>query len=63
LLRESFGSDFLNMYRLLPDPSDPLSPKKEVSFAIHGPITTLSRQTPEFITVFNTREEFLESNK
>ena len=63
LLRESFGSDFLNMYRLLPDPSDPLSPKKEVSFAIHGPITTLSRQTPEFITVFNTKEEFLESNK
>jgi len=63
LLRESFGSDFLNMYRLLPDPSDPLSPKKEVCFAIHGPITTLSRQTPEFITVFNTKEEFLESNK
>jgi len=63
LLRETFSPEFLNIYRLFPDPTDPLSPKKEVSFAIHGPITTLSRQTPEFITVFNTKEEFLESNK
>jgi len=62
LLRENFGPEFLNMYRLLPDPSDPLSSKKEICFAIHGPITTLSRQKPEFITVFNNKEEFLKSN-
>jgi energy-coupling factor transporter ATP-binding protein EcfA2 len=63
LLRESFGSDFLNTYKLLPDPSDPLSPKKEVCFALYGPITLLSRQTPDFISIFNTKEEFLDSNK
>jgi hypothetical protein len=63
LLRESFGSDFLNTYRLLPDPSDPLSPKKEICFALYGPITLLSRQTPDFISIFNTKEEFLESNE
>jgi energy-coupling factor transporter ATP-binding protein EcfA2 len=62
LLRESFGPEFLDIYRLLPDPSDPLSSKKEVCFAIHGPITTLSRQKPEFITVFNSKEEFLKIN-
>jgi energy-coupling factor transporter ATP-binding protein EcfA2 len=63
LLRENFGSDFLNTYKLLPDPSDPLSPKKEICFAVYGPITLLSRQTPDFISIFNKKEEFLESNK
>ena len=62
-LRETFGQEFLELYRLLPDPYDQFAQRKEVTFAIHGPITTLSRQTPEFITVFNTKEEFLESNR
>jgi hypothetical protein len=63
LLRENFGSDFLNTYKLLPDPSDPLSPKKEICFAVYGPITLLSRQTPDFISIFNSKGEFLESNR
>jgi len=62
LLKETFGPEFLNTYRLFPDPSDPLSPKKEVCFAISGPITILSRQSPEFITVFNSKEDFLKAN-
>jgi len=62
LLKESFGSEFLNLYRLLPDPSDPLSPRKEVSFAISGPITVLSREGTDFITIYNNKEEFLKSN-
>jgi len=63
LLKETFDKGFYEIYKLFPDPTDTLSSKKEICFAIHGPITTLSRQTPEFITVFNTKEEFLESNK
>ena len=62
LLKEAFGPEFLNTYRLFPDPSDPLSPKKEVCFAISGPITLLSRQSPDFITVFSSKEEFLKAN-
>ncbi len=62
LLKEAFGPEFLNIYRLFPDPSDPLSPKKEICFAISGPITLLSRQSPEFITVFSSKEEFLKAN-
>ena len=62
LLKETFGPEFLNTYRLFPDPSDPLSPKKEVCFAILGPITLLSRQSPDFITVFSSKEEFLKAN-
>ncbi len=62
LLKETFGPEFLNTYRLFPDTSDPLSPKKEVCFAISGPITILSRQSPEFITVFSSKEEFLKAN-
>ncbi len=62
LLKETFGPEFLNTYRLFPDPSDPLSPKKEVCFAISGPITLLSRQSPDFITVFSSKEEFLKAN-
>jgi energy-coupling factor transporter ATP-binding protein EcfA2 len=62
LLKETFGPEFLNTYRLFPDPSDPLSPKKEVCFAISGPITLLSRQSPDFITVFNRKEDFLKAN-
>jgi energy-coupling factor transporter ATP-binding protein EcfA2 len=62
LLKETFGPEFLNTYRLFPDPSDPLSPKKEVCFAISGPITILSRQSPDFITVFNRKEDFLKAN-
>jgi energy-coupling factor transporter ATP-binding protein EcfA2 len=62
LLKETFGPEFLNTYRLFPDPSDPLSPKKEVCFAIAGPLTLLSRQSPDFITVFSSKEEFLKAN-
>jgi len=62
LLKETFGPEFLNTYRLFPDPSDPLSPKKEVCFVISGPITLLSRQSPDFITVFSSKEEFLKAN-
>jgi hypothetical protein len=62
LLKEAFGPEFFNIYRLFPDPSDPLSPKKEVCFAISGPITILSRQSPDFITVFSSKEEFLKAN-
>jgi len=62
MLREHFGSEFLNLYRLLPDPSDPLSPKKEVHFVIDGPITLLSREGVDFITVFNNKDEFLKAN-
>ena len=62
LLKEAFGPEFLNTYRLFPDPSDPLSPKKEVCFAISGPITILSRQSPDFITVFSSKEDFLKAN-
>ena len=62
LLKETFGPEFLNTYRLFPDPSDPLSPKKEVCFAISGPITILSRQSPDLITVFSSKEEFLKAN-
>jgi energy-coupling factor transporter ATP-binding protein EcfA2 len=62
LLKETFGPEFLNIYRLFPDPLDPLSPKKEVCFAISGPITILSRQNPEFITVFSSKEEFIKAN-
>ncbi len=62
LLRENFGTEFLNTYKLLPDPSDPLSPKKEICFAVYGPITLLSRQTPDFISIFSSKEEFLRSD-
>jgi energy-coupling factor transporter ATP-binding protein EcfA2 len=62
LLKEAFRPEFLNTYRLFPDPSDPLSPKKEVCFAISGPITLLSRQSPDFITVFSSKEDFLKAN-
>jgi energy-coupling factor transporter ATP-binding protein EcfA2 len=62
LLKEAFGPEFLNTYRLFPDPSDPLSPQKEVCFAISGPITILSRQSPDLITVFSSKEEFLKAN-
>jgi hypothetical protein len=62
LLKEAFGPEFLNIYRLFPDPSDPLSPKKEVYFAISGPITVLSRQSPDLITVFSSKEDFLKAN-
>jgi energy-coupling factor transporter ATP-binding protein EcfA2 len=62
LLKEAFGPEFLNIYRLFPDPLDPLSPKKEFCFAISGPITILSRQSPEFITVFSSKEEFIKAN-
>jgi energy-coupling factor transporter ATP-binding protein EcfA2 len=62
LLKEAFRPEFLNTYRLFPDPSDPLSPKKEVCFAISGPITILSRQSPDFITVFSSKEDFLKAN-
>jgi len=62
LLKEAFGPEFLNIYRLFPDPSDPLSPKKEVCFAISGPITILSRKRPDLITVFSSKEEFLKVN-
>ncbi|MFZ8787897.1 ATP-binding protein [Thermocrinis sp.] len=62
LLKETFGPEFLNTYRLFPDPSDPLSPKKEVCFAISGPITILSRQSPDLITVFSSKEDFLKAN-
>jgi len=62
LLKEAFGPEFFNIYRLFPDPSDPLSPKKEICFAISGPITTFSRQSPEFITVFSSKEEFIKAN-
>jgi energy-coupling factor transporter ATP-binding protein EcfA2 len=62
LLKEAYGPEFFNIYRLFPDPSDPLSPKKEFCFAISGPITILSRQRPEFITVFSSKEEFIKAN-
>jgi energy-coupling factor transporter ATP-binding protein EcfA2 len=62
LLKEAFGPEFLNTYRLFPDPSDPLSPKKEVCFALSGPITLLSRQSPDLITVFSSKEEFIKAN-
>jgi len=62
LLRENFGSEILNLYKLLPDPSDPLSPKKEINFIVSGPITLLSREKPDFITIFNDKNEFLKIN-
>jgi energy-coupling factor transporter ATP-binding protein EcfA2 len=62
LLKETFGPEFLNIYRLFPDPSDPLSSRKEVCFATSGPITVLSRQSPDLITVFSSKEEFLKAN-
>ena len=62
LLRETFGSEFLNLYRLLPNPNDKLSPSKKVNFVVSGPITLLSIDKPEFITVFNNKDEFLKSN-
>jgi len=62
LLRENFGQEFLNTYILFPDPSDPLSSKKEVCFAVSGPITILSRQSPDFISVFSSKDEFLKEN-
>ena len=63
LLKETFDKGFYEIYKLFPNSTDPLSSNKEVCFAIHGPITTLSRQTPEFITVSTTKEEFLENNQ
>jgi energy-coupling factor transporter ATP-binding protein EcfA2 len=62
LLKETFGPEFLNTYRLFPDPSDPLSLQKEVCFAVSGPITILSRQSPDFISVFSSKDEFLKGN-
>ncbi|MEM5799936.1 MAG: DUF87 domain-containing protein [Candidatus Aenigmatarchaeota archaeon] len=62
LIVETFGKDIIHRYSILPDPTDPLFNKKEVAFLIDGPITVLSRNTPEFIKVFDSVEEFLNMN-
>jgi len=62
ILREFFGREFLEVYRRLPDPSDPLSPRRHV-FAVYGPICVISRIKPEFIEVFNDPQEFLRINE
>ncbi|MEM5854621.1 MAG: ATP-binding protein [Candidatus Aenigmatarchaeota archaeon] len=62
LLREYFkGKDILTRYANMQDPEDVLSKNKKVQFMVHGPITVLSREHPEFIQVFSF-EEFLKHN-
>lgn len=59
LLREDFGSEILNLYFSIADPTDPLNPEREHTFLIAGPVTVLSRKDPELITIFSKPEEFL----
>lgn len=53
LLKESFGSDIVNIYKLFPDPNDPILNKKDIVFMIDGPINVLSRGNPDFIKIFD----------
>jgi len=59
ILREDFGSEILNLYFSIADPTDPLNPEREHTFLIAGPVTVLSRKDPELITIFSKPEEFL----
>ena len=62
LLKEHFGSEFADTYRLFPDPTDPLSDVKKSCFVISGVITVLSRSLPEYVEIFSDVYEFLNKN-
>lgn len=62
LILETFGRDIIHRYSILSDPTDPLCAKKEVAFLIDGPITVLSRNTPEFVKIFDNVDDFLNCN-
>jgi len=61
-IRDSFGREALTYYSGLPDPSDPLSNRRQHVFMISGPITVLSKRTPEFVEIFDGPEKFLREN-
>jgi DNA helicase HerA-like ATPase len=61
LLKSEFGDEIENIYKSFGDPRDPLSPSKQANFLISGPITLLSRSLPEFITVYNNKDDFLKN--
>jgi DNA helicase HerA-like ATPase len=63
LLKSEFGDEIENIYKSFGDPRDPLSPSKQANFLISGPITLLSRSLPEFITVYNNKDDFLRNFK
>ena len=62
LLKEQFGNEFVETYRLFPDPTDPLSDVKKSCFMISGVITVLSRTQPEYVEMFSDVYEFLKKN-
>jgi len=61
-IRASFGREVLTYYSGLPDPSDPLSNRRQHVFMISGPITVLSKRTPEFVEIFDRPEKFFREN-
>lgn len=61
-IREAFGREVLTYYAGLPDPTDPLTERRQHVFLVSGPICVLSRRAPEFVEVFPTPEEFLQAN-
>lgn len=61
-IRQAFGREVLTYYASLPDPTDPLTERRQHVFLVSGPICVLSRQAPEFIEVFDNPAKFLESN-
>lgn len=62
-IREAFGREILTYYAALPDPTDPLTERRQHVFLASGPICVLSRQAPEFVEVFSTPKEFLKANE
>jgi len=60
-LKEEFGEE-LQFYRLLPDPTDPLSDVRTVNFMVSGAVTVLTRNSSEFVEVFNDCDEFFRVN-
>ncbi len=61
LLKSEFGDEIESIYKSFGDPRDPLSPSKQANFLVSGPITLLSRSLPEFITVYNNKDDFLKN--
>jgi hypothetical protein len=61
LLRSEFGDEIEGIYKTFGDPRDSLSPSKRANFLISGPITLLSKSLPEFVTVYNNKDDFLKN--
>jgi energy-coupling factor transporter ATP-binding protein EcfA2 len=61
LLKNEFGDEIENIYATFGDLKDPFSTAKQANFLISGPITLLSRSHPEFITVYNNKDDYLKN--